>query len=800
MSTQQFIHWFEDLTRSDTVIVGGKNASLGEMIGALASKGVNVPPGFATSASAYRRFLASNGLEDVISGALDRYHAGNATLPQSGAAIREAILAGDWPDEVAEEILAAYRELGRRSGVDAASVAVRSSATAEDLPEASFAGQQETFLNIGGDEGLLDACKRCFASLYTDRAIVYRELNGFDHSAVALSVGVQRMVRSDQAGAGVMFSIDTETGFDRVVVINAAFGLGESVVQGSVDPDEYHVFKPLIDERAYRPIVEKTCGTKQRKLIYSGEDSGTRWVETEPGERRSFVLRDDEILDLARWAIVIERHYGCPMDIEWAKDGADGGLFIVQARPETVQARAGGDVLRNFRVVKPGRTIVTGLAIGSQAAAGRVCLILDTADIDRFVDGSVLVTGITDPDWVPVMKRAAAIVTDHGGRTSHAAIVSRELGVPAIVGCGNATTTLNEGQNVTVNCAEGARGLVHSGIAAIEEEEIDLSQVPQTRTRIMLNMADPEAAYRWWRLPCDGIGLTRMEFVISNHIKAHPMALLEPDRIASRQEREAIKQLTRGYSSNAEFYVDRLSRGLARIAATQYPRPVIIRFSDFKSNEYADLIGGFAFEPAEENPMLGFRGASRYVSPLFREAFALECRAIRRLREDMGFTNVSVMVPFCRTPGEADQVLSEMASNGLSRGSNGLEVLVMCEVPSNVILAAEFVERFDGFSIGSNDLTQLVLGIDRDSELLAEQFSARDPAVKAMIRDVISTAHAHDTPVGLCGQAPSDDPAFAEFLVDCGIDSISVTPDSFVAVKNHVAGAESVESDHMLAK
>ncbi|KWV93759.1 phosphoenolpyruvate synthase [Erythrobacter sp. AP23] len=792
MSDDPIIYPFEALTREDTAKVGGKNASLGEMIGALAGKGIRVPPGFATSAAAYRAFLGANDLDEVIAGEIANYQDGRASLSQAGAAIRSAILAGEWPEPIADAILAAYRELDARDGSGAAGVAVRSSATAEDLPDASFAGQQETFLNIVGEDALLGACKRCFASLYTDRAIVYRELKSFEHSAVALSVGVQRMIRSDRAGAGVMFSIDTETGFDRVVLINAAWGLGESVVQGSIEPDEYHVFKPLLEDRSLCPIIKKRCGAKQRKLIYSNDDSGTRWVDTSEPEQHAAVLEDEEILTLARWAAVIERHYGCPMDIEWAKNGRQGELFIVQARPETVQAQDRADILHSSKVLRPGPVLVEGQAIGSQAATGSVCVISGAAEIDRFVDGSVLVTGVTDPDWVPVMKRAAAIVTDHGGRTSHAAIVSRELGVPAIVGCGNATEQLQEGQKVTVNCTAGEHGLVHEGRSEIREERIDLSALPATRTRVMLNLADPGAAYRWWKLPSDGVGLTRMEFVISNLIKVHPMALLQPERIADPEERAAIERLTRGHRGHAEFYVDRLSRGLARIAALQYPHPVVIRFSDFKTNEYADLLGGRAFEPEEENPMLGFRGASRYASPLFREGFALECRAIRHLRETMGFTNVVVMVPFCRTIDEADRVLAEMAANGLARGQAGLEVLVMCEVPSNVVLAGDFAERFDGFSIGSNDLTQLVLGIDRDSELLAEQFDARDAAVMWMIRHVISEAHAHDTPVGLCGQAPSDHPAFAEFLVECGIDSISVTPDSFVAVKNHVAAAEGI--------
>ena len=791
MNTDPIIRWFETLSRDDVVTVGGKNASLGEMIGALSGKQIRVPPGFATTASAYREYLSANDLDGVLAARIADYHGGRSTLSQAGAAIRAAIMGGKWPAATEKALLSAYGELGVRSEEDTVSVAVRSSATAEDLPDASFAGQQETFLNVRGEAALLDACKRCFASLYTDRAIVYREIKGFAHEAVALSIGVQQMIRSDQAGAGVMFSIDTETGFDRVVLINAAWGLGEAVVQGVVEPDEYHVFKPLLTNPALCPIIEKSCGSKQRKLVYAEKGAGTRWVDVDVAQQQATVLADEEILALARWATVIEAHYGCAMDIEWAKDGADGELFIVQARPETVQAQTRANVLHAVKVVDPGPVLVHGQAIGTGAATGRVCRLSGAQESDSFVDGSVLVTGVTDPDWGPIMKRAAAIVTDHGGRTSHAAIVSRELGVPAIVGCGDATAKLRDGAIVTVNCTGGDRGLVHAGPSEIREQRIDLAALPECETQVMLNFADPGTAYRWWKLPADGVGLARMEFVISNRVKIHPMALLEPHRVADPRERIIIRQSVRGFDSPAEYFIDTLSRGLARIAAVQFPNRVIIRFSDFKSNECADLVGGRVFEPHEQNPMLGFRGTSRYISPLFREAFALECQAICRLREDMGFTNVSVMVPFCRTIGEADRVLELMAANGLERGKRGLEVLVMCEVPSNVVLATEFAQRFDGFSIGSNDLTQLVLGIDRDSELLAEQFDARDPAVKWMIRHVIAEAHAHGVSVGLCGQEPSDHPEFAGFLVECGIDSISVSPDSFVAVRKHVAAAES---------
>ena len=778
------------LSAQDVAVVGGKNASLGEMIARLEPMGVRVPPGFATTAEAYRSFLAQNGLEPVISRHLADYHTGKATLSESGAAIRKAIIAGDWPIEVREAIAAAYRDLCRSSAVSELDVAVRSSATAEDLPGASFAGQQETFLNVRGERSLLAACKRCYASLYTDRAITYRETKGFAHEAVALSVGVQRMVRSDRAGSGVMFSIDTESGFDKAVLINAAWGLGENVVQGSVDPDEYQVFKPLLADEAFCPIVAKKRGGKECKMVYLDSGQGTRNVPTSRAERRFFVLADDEILQLARWAVVIERHYGCPMDMEWAKDGPDGELFIVQARPETVQALAASGKLRSFSLKERGRVLAEGSAIGEAIATGPVCLIGSAAQIDTFVDGSILVTSTTDPDWVPIMKRAAAIVTDHGGRTSHAAIVSRELGLPAIVGATNATDVLHDGQTITVSCAEGDRGFVYEGEADFNIEEVELDALPKTRTKVMLNLANPAAAYRWWRLPADGVGLTRMEFVISNEIKVHPMALVRFDQVSDPDERREIERLTEGYADKEEYFVDRLARGLARIAAVGHPRTVIIRMSDFKTNEYAGLLGGRDFEPEEENPMIGFRGASRYYSSRYREGFVLECRAIRRLREELGFTNVVVMIPFCRSIAEADRVLEVMAENGLRRRENGLEVYVMCEIPSNVVLAEAFAGRFDGFSIGSNDLTQLTLGIDRDSGLLAEQFDERDPAVKWMIRHVIEASHEHGAKVGLCGQAPSDHPEFARFLVGCGIDSMSVTPDSFVAVKRHVAAAE----------
>ncbi|WP_199541870.1 phosphoenolpyruvate synthase [Paraburkholderia kururiensis] len=793
--------WFEDLRRSDVPTVGGKNASLGEMVATLAPSGVKVPPGFATTADAYWHFVEANGLRQTLAVTLRELAEGKLTLAEAGDAIRRAILRGEWPQQTADAIRAGYRALCARAHRDDLDVAVRSSATAEDLPDASFAGQQETYLNIRGERALLDACRRCYASLFTDRAIAYREAKGFDHLKVALSVGIQQMVRSDVGGAGVMFSIDTETGFDKVVLINAAWGLGENVVQGAVDPDEYEVFKPLLEDEAHVPIIGKKRGEKAQKMIYAKADAQsavatapTKNVPASKAERAAFVLTDSEILTLSRWACIIEGHYGQPMDIEWAKDGLTGEMFIVQARPETVQSRREASAVKTYRITQAGRKLVAGVSIGEAVAAGTVCVIESPRDIDRFVDGSVLVTETTDPDWVPIMRRAAAIITDHGGRTSHAAIVSRELGLPAIVGTGNATHLLHDEQEVTVSCAEGSDGFVYEGIAQYEVEEIDFGSIPATQTKIMLNLANPAAAFRWWRIPADGVGLARMEFVVSNHIKIHPMALARYDTLTDEAAKATIAALTEGYEDKTEYFVERLARGLGRIAAAHYPRPVIVRMSDFKTNEYAHLIGGAEFEPAEENPMLGFRGASRYYSPRYRDGFALECRAIERLRNEMGFANVIVMIPFCRSTKEADRVLQVMAENGLKRGQDGLQVYVMCEIPSNVILAKAFAQRFDGFSIGSNDLTQLTLGVDRDSADLAGLFDEQDEAVKWMIGSVIAQAHEAGAKVGLCGQAPSDHPEFAEFLVACGIDSISVSPDSFIAVKRRVAAAESAAS------
>ncbi|HEY9470267.1 MAG TPA: phosphoenolpyruvate synthase [Propionibacteriaceae bacterium] len=782
---------FDEVGLEDIGEVGGKNASLGEMIRSLADAGVRVPEGFATTATAYRVFLERNGLVPGITAQIESYHRGALSLREAGSALRTSILAGEFPDEVTTAILNAYRALSLQPGERAATVAVRSSATAEDLPDASFAGQQETFLNVTGEQNLLEACRRSYASLFTDRAISYREVKHFDHLDVALSIGVQRMVRSDVGASGVMFSIETETGFPQVVVVSGTWGLGETVVQGMVNPDKYLVFKPLLKDASLSPVIEKALGTKARKMVYAqGGASGTRLVDTSESERGSFVLSDAEIIQLARWAVRVEEHYGKPMDMEWAKDGQSGELFLVQARPETVQARKSDTQFTVHHLAEEGRILTTGTAVGEDIAVGSACVISSASDIESFRDGSILVTDMTDPDWVPIMTRAAGIVTNRGGTTSHAAIVSRELGVPAIVGTGDATSTVAEGQMITLSCAEGDQGRVYEGSLAFTSEIVDLAELPATTTAVMVNSAVPATAFRWWRLPAAGVGLARMEFIIENEIRIHPMAVAHPERVKDEESRQQIRALSENYPDPAQFFVERLALGIARLAAPYYPRPVIVRLSDFKSNEYAKLIGGKDFEAQEENPMLGFRGASRYYSDRYRDGFDLECRALRRVREQIGFRNVVVMVPFCRTVAEAERVLTVMAENQLTRGEDGLEVYMMCEVPSNVILAEQFAAHFDGFSIGSNDLTQLVLGVDRDSERLAELFDERNEAVTRFIADVIAKAHAAGIKIGICGQGPSDHPDFAEFLVAQGIDSVSLNPDSFAKTVKVIAAAE----------
>lgn len=784
--SSDFVKWFDQLNSKHTATVGGKNASLGEMISTLKDEGIRVPDGFATTADAYKRFLYENNLESRIQSLVDDLKNGSRQLHEVGKSIRRLFLDSHFPDDIAEDIRSAYRALSEKYGRDHVDVAVRSSATAEDLPTASFAGQQETFLNISGEKDVMDACRKCYASLFTDRAISYRTEKGFDHMKVYLSVGIQKMVRSDLAGSGVMFSLDTDTGFPNVVVINAGWGLGENVVQGSINPDEYEVFKPLL-EKDTRPVINMNLGEKARKLIYSkGGSKTTRNIDTSQEERQSFVLNEDEIIQLAKWAAVIEKHYGKPMDMEWAKDGETGDLFIVQARPETVHSQKQSKSFKAYRLKQKGERIVEGLAIGQSIATGKAQKIASPEQIDTFQDGAILITGMTDPDWVPIMKKASGIITDHGGRTSHAAIVSRELGIPAIVGTANGSSVIENGSEITLSCVEGHQGYVYKGKLEYEEREINPEELPEVPVDIMMNIATPDAAFRWWKLPVKGIGLARMEFIINNAIKIHPMALAHFDKLKDEEARRQIEHLTRRYEDKSQFFVDNLAFGIARIAASQWPHPVIVRMSDFKTNEYANLIGGKQFEPQEANPMLGFRGASRYYNERYRDGFALECRAIKKVRNEIGLENVKVMIPFCRTVEEADRVLEVMAGNGLKRGERDLEVYVMCEIPSNVILADQFSERFDGFSIGSNDLTQLTLGIDRDSEELKSLFDERNDAIKDMVRMLIPRAHKAGRKVGICGEAPSNYPEFAEFLVREEIDSISLSADSVIGVIQHI--------------
>ncbi|WP_156803558.1 phosphoenolpyruvate synthase [Lyngbya sp. PCC 8106] len=786
-----YIRWFESIGVNDVPIVGGKNASLGEMVKSLKSKGIRVPDGFAITAQTYWQFIEANNLQSKILYQIEQFQKGEIPLEKAGKTIRRLLVRSRFPDEIAEAIREGYRQLSDRYNLEEVDVAVRSSATAEDLPDASFAGQQESYLNITGTEEVLEACRKCYASLFTDRAISYRDTQGYNHMDVALSIVIQKMVRSDKACSGVMFSIDPETGFPNDILITASWGLGELVVQGSVTPDQYRVFKPLLKRPDLKPIIEKSLGNKQEKMIYAfGTTKTTRTVPTSLFELQSFVLDDEDILQLAKWAELIEEHYRCPMDIEWAKDGDTGELYVVQARPETVQSQKQAGTLKTYSLKQQSDRLLVGLSVGDAIASGKVCLIRNVTDIEQFTEGTILVTEMTDRDWVPIMKKAAGIVTDHGGRTCHAAIISRELGIPAIVGTGKATQLLPDGKEVTISCAEGEEGYVYEGLLEFESKEVSLLDIPQTKTKIMMNIGSPTAAFCWWQLPADGIGLARMEFLINNIIKVHPMALIHFDKITNYSIRHEISEMTHGYEDKTDYFVDLLSRGIAKISASQHPKPVIVRMSDFKTNEYADLIGGQQFEKVEANPMLGFRGASRYYSDRYREGFALECKAIKRVREVIGMDNVIIMIPFCRTLKEADRVLEVLESNGLKRGEKGLQVYVMCELPSNVELADEFAKRFDGFSIGTNDLTQLVLGVDRDSGELAELFDERDLAVKRMIQRLIKTAHEAGRKVGICGQAPSDYPDFAEFLVEAGIDSISLNPDSVVKVKRRVAEVE----------
>jgi pyruvate,water dikinase len=790
MAQNKNIRWFEELRATDTFLVGGKNASLGEMISSLKTLGILVPDGFATTADAYWEFLEHNKLQEKIRKELKRFKKGDVKSLRSAAQnIRKMILRGKFSDTFLSELKNAYDALSKKFKRKNIDVAVRSSATAEDLPTASFAGQQETFLNISGFEELKEACVKCYASLFTERAIVYRRAQGFDDLKVALSIGVQKMVRADKAGSGVCFTLDPDTGFRQVVVINAAWGLGENIVQGTIMPDEYVVFKPLLKNKELVPILEKTRGEKEMKLIY-GKGKETKNISTPQKEREKFVLTDQEILTLAKWAELIEEHYKKPMDIEWAKDGISKKIYIVQARPETVYSQKTNQTFKSYKIKSKGKVITEGLAIGESIAVAKAQVIKTLAESHKFQKGSILVTQMTSPDWVPLMEKASGIITDHGGRTSHAAIVSRELGVPAVVGTGKATSVLKSQNLITLSCAEGEHGFIYQGAVDFEEKEIGLSEIPKIKTQVMMNIASPLAAFRFWPLPAQGIGLARMEFIISNIIKIHPLALVYPDKIKDKKIKKEIDRLTVGYKNKKEYFVSHLAQGIAKIAAARHPYPVIVRLSDFKTNEYANLIGGEQFEPKEENPMLGFRGASRYYSPRYIDGFELECAAIKRARDQIGLTNLIVMVPFCRTVKEADQVLEVMAKFGLKRKEKGLQVYVMAEIPSNIILAEDFADRFDGFSIGSNDLTQLVLGVDRDSKELAPLFNERNDAVKKMIRDLINTAHKKGRKVGICGQAPSDYPDFAAFLVGCGIDTISLNPDSIVPTICHLAFLE----------
>ncbi|MEM7714572.1 MAG: phosphoenolpyruvate synthase [Cyanobacteria bacterium P01_A01_bin.68] len=811
---QALVLWFDEIGINDIPIVGGKNASLGEMIGQLTPKGVNVPTGFATTAYAYRYFIQSAGLEEklrTLFADLDVNDLQNLRIRARKA--RKLLLHTPFPIEFRSAIATAYKRLCERYNADT-DVAVRSSATAEDLPDASFAGQQETYLNVTTVEEVLAATHRCFASLFTDRAISYRHTKGFDHFEVALAVGVQKMVRSDLATSGVMFSIETESGFKDAALITAAYGLGENVVQGAVNPDEYHVFKPTLIS-GYRPIIDKRLGSKEIKMIYDDGSKNVKNVSVSSVERAKFALNDEEILQLGRWACLIEDHYShvhgkyTPMDMEWAKDGITNELFIVQARPETVQSQKVSNVLRSYKFLGTRRQgdketrgqgdkenissptpLTTGRAVGEGISNGKARVILDISKIEQFQPGEILVTDRTDPDWEPIMKKASAIVTNSGGRTCHSAIIARELGVPAIVGCENATEVLKTSQEITVSCAEGEEGKVYQGLLPFEVEEVQLEDLPRTQTQILMNVGNPQEAFRLSTIPNDGVGLARTEFIIANQIQIHPMALLYFDELEDVFVKDKIGQITALYEHKPAFFVDKLAQGIARITAAFYPKPVIVRMSDFKSNEYANLLGGRQFEPNEENPMLGWRGAARYYDERYREGFALECEAILRVREEMGLTNLIPMIPFCRTPDEGRLVLAEMAKNGLQQGVNGLQVYVMCELPNNVIMAEEFAQVFDGFSIGSNDLTQLTLGLDRDSSLVARLFDERSEGVKRMVKLAIESVKKHNRKIGICGQAPSDYPEFAQFLVEEGINSISLNPDSVLKTMLEVAKVE----------
>ncbi len=781
MEDAKYVIWLDELRMTDVGSVGGKNASLGEMISQLAQAGVRVPGGFATTAAAYRDFLAQGGLARRIEEILATLDIKDvAALVDTGAQIRSWIVATPLPPRLEQEIAAAYEKLLQQAAGDI-SVAVRSSATAEDLVDASFAGQQETFLNIHGLDNLLAAVRQVFASLYNDRAISYRVHHGFVHAEVALSVGVQRMVRSDIGAAGVIFTLDTESGFDQVVFITASYGLGETVVQGAVNPDEFYVYKPAL-QKGRPAILRRNLGSKLIKMQFTSSRAANHSVATlavEEDERQRFSITDAEVEELARHALAIERHYRRPMDIEWGKDGTDGKLYILQARPETVQAQAAMETLRRYRLKTRSEILATGRAIGQKIGSGPVRLILNAKEMSRVQQGDVLVTDMTDPDWEPIMKRAAAIVTNRGGRTCHAAIIARELGIPAVVGCGDATNVLSDEQMVTVSCSEGDSGNVYRGMLEVEVLDLALETMPKPPVKITLNVGNPELAFAFQRLPNDGVGLARLEFIIARMIGIHPKAVLDYPNIPADLKREVEKQ-SAGYRDPVSFYVEKLTEGIAMLGAAFFPKPVIVRLSDFKSNEYSSLIGGQRYEPKEENPMLGFRGASRYVAENFRDCFELECRALKKVRDEMGLTNVEIMIPFVRTLTEARRVVELLANDGLKRGENGLRLIMMCEIPSNALLADQFLEYFDGFSIGSNDLTQLTLGLDRDSSLVAASFDERDPAVKALLHLAIQACRKAGKYIGICGQGPSDHPDLAKWLMEEGIDTLSLNPDSVI--------------------
>ncbi|MBR9692357.1 phosphoenolpyruvate synthase [Candidatus Woesearchaeota archaeon] len=791
-----FILWFDQLGIEDVPLVGGKNASLGEMYRELAEKGVKVPNGFAVTAYAYHYLLDKNNAREKVKEILSDLNTHDMkNLAERGHKVRTLIRNLEFPTELRDAIHEAYRHMAKEYGENT-DVAVRSSATAEDLPDASFAGQQETYLNVHGEDMLIDACKKCFASLFTNRAISYRQDKGFDHFSIGLSIGVQKMVRSDLATSGVMFSIDTESGFENVVFITGAYGLGENVVQGAVNPDEYYVFKPTLHNN-FRPIISKEVGSKEKKMIYDEHgNKAVKNVPVPPEEQKKFCLSDDETLLLAKWAIIIEEHYSKkaghfkPMDMEWAKDGKSGDMFIVQARPETVHSQKAKNVYSTYHLDAPDKKIlVTGHSVGKRIGQGHVNVIKDVKGIGDFQEGAVLVTEMTDPDWEPIMKKAAAIVTNSGGRTCHAAIISRELGIPCVVGSENATEVLKNNQEVTVDCSQGDEGYVYDGKIHFEIEETNLDTMPETKTKVMMIVGTPEQAFEFSRIPNQGCGLARMEFIINSYIRIHPLALIDYPNVEPDVKKK-IDELTFGYDDKKEYFIDRLAHGMGRIAAAFYPKTVIVRMSDFKTNEYANLIGGHKYEPKEDNPMIGWRGASRYYDEKYAPGFALECAALKRVREEFGLTNLIAMIPFCRTLDEAHKCVDTMAAHGLKQGENGFQIYGMCEIPSNVLLAEEFLDIFDGMSIGSNDLTQLTLGLDRDSGMLAHIGNERNEAVKKLIAMVIDVANKKGKYIGICGQGPSDFPDFAEFLVEKGIQSIALNPDTVIATTLTIAEKE----------